>query len=168
MRILNVLRPQAKEAAKEPAKEAAKEPANEQPSPADASSSTSTSTSATAAPSTTTTTTTAATTDATVNPFVDLYYFVPRAMASVKAPRILYVIHGKGGRGKVHRDTWVPMAEAGGYVVLAPSFDASCFPHRLFQQCGVLSRDGVLQPHELRTFNVLESLFDLVCKANRW
>lgn len=107
-------------------------------------------------------------TDICQRPPVDMYYYVPKRLKEVRAPNILFVIHGKGGRGKSHRDTWIPLAEEGGFAVLAPTFAEELFAHRDFQQCGVLGSDGRLQSPEMRTFNVLEALFDMVLRNNGW
>lgn len=78
---------------------------------------------------------------------------------------ILIVMHGTKRNAADYRDTWIPLAERYGCLVVCPEFPKLPYPGALYQKGGVIGPDGAPRARREWTFGVIERLFDLVRDA---
>jgi len=66
---------------------------------------------------------------------IDVYTYKP---AHYKGGPILLVLHGLGANAQGYRDSAIPLADAHGYLVIAPLFDRKRFPTWRYQTGGLV------------------------------
>lgn len=96
-------------------------------------------------------------------PAIPVFFHVPE-QSGPDSP-ILFVAHGTRRNAEVYRDQWIELADAGGFVVIAPQFNATDFPGSAGYNLGNVFRDGDAQSQELWSFSALDPLFDAVAGA---
>jgi pimeloyl-ACP methyl ester carboxylesterase len=90
---------------------------------------------------------------------VTVYYY--KAKAAGAEAKVVIAIHGAERSGQLARDTWMELAEKYGLIVLAPEFDLTRFPEKLFQFGGITETDPARW-----TFPVVEHIFEQVRRDN--
>ena len=94
-----------------------------------------------------------------------VWYHRP-VQAGPDAP-IVFVMHGRGRDGATYRKYWMPLADAGGFILLVPEFTQADFGEAYQYQFGyVLTKDGAPAPEREWSFTAVEDLFDAVRQAN--
>lgn len=78
---------------------------------------------------------------------------------------ILIVMHGTKRNAADYRDTWVPLAERRGCLVVCPEFPKPPYTGAMYQKGGIIDRDAAPRARGEWTFGVIERLFDLVRDA---
>ncbi len=96
-------------------------------------------------------------------PPIKVWTYVPASADRRRAP-IAIIMHGVGRDADRYREQWVAHADAGGFVVVAPEFDAGQFPGANGYNLGHLTeRDsGAPREENLWSFSAIEPLFDEV------
>lgn len=78
---------------------------------------------------------------------------------------ILFVMHGTKRNAADYRNTWVPVAERHGCLLVCPEFPRANFRHGAYQFGAIVDAAGASRPRAAWTFEVVERLFDLVRDA---
>lgn len=99
--------------------------------------------------------------DGWAGPALRVWTHVPAQIG--KETPIVIVMHGRGRDADRYRDEWKDLAEAEGFILAVPEFDAERFPgsnsynHGWFREA-----DGTPRPREQWSFAAIEPLFDEV------
>lgn len=86
---------------------------------------------------------------------LEVFVYKPK---SYRAERIVMVCHGTLRNADEYRDDSRQMAERFGVLVVAPKFDETRFPNRLYHRGGVLNADGTAAPKNTWTYNFLPEI----------
>ena len=94
---------------------------------------------------------------------IDVYYYIPTKGDITKMP-ILFAMHGNGRAASTLLKSWRPYAEDRGIIVIAPCFAEKTYSQVDYHLGGVSysNKAYMERPYELRTYNIIEKLFDLV------
>ncbi len=94
---------------------------------------------------------------------IPVYAYVPQGIDLKTAP-ILIVMHGARRDPARYLGEWTALADAHGFIGIAPQFDREDFPTSRHYNMGYLSERGSneLRPREDWTFAAIEPLFDSV------
>jgi poly(3-hydroxybutyrate) depolymerase len=93
---------------------------------------------------------------------VQVWTYVP-AKAPVDAP-VVFVMHGVKRNAVEYRESWVPLADRYGCIVLAPEFSERDWPGtRSYHHGNVLDRNGKPLPEDEWAFSVLDGIFQKFC-----
>lgn len=90
-----------------------------------------------------------------------IYTYLPHGI-SVQAVPIVFVLHGVSKNAQTYRDTWIPLADRHGFMVIAPLFDREQWSRGAYSYASIHDRDGKLQDSAMWSFNVIEHLFDAI------
>ena len=93
---------------------------------------------------------------------IEVYYYIPTKGDITKMP-ILFAMHGNGRGASTLLKSWRPTAESKGVIVIAPCFAEKTYPSLDYHLGGVSysSKDYQERPYEMRTYNIIEALFDM-------
>lgn len=86
---------------------------------------------------------------------LEVFVYKPK---SYRGERMVMVCHGTLRNADEYRDDSRQMAERFGVLVVAPKFDETRFPNRLYHRGGVLNADGTAAPKETWTYNYLPAI----------
>ena len=86
---------------------------------------------------------------------ITVYYYKPKN-ATIYS-KLLFAIHGVERKGSRARDNWIDAADKYGFIVVAPEFDSTHFPNRLFQMGGMENNDPAAW-----SFQIIENLFEKI------
>ena len=76
---------------------------------------------------------------------------------------ILFVMHGTVRNADAYRDSWIPIAERRGLILLAPEFDVRQYPAPYgYHLGGVFASFAKANPREEWSFSMIERIFDHV------
>lgn len=99
-------------------------------------------------------------------PPLPVYYYRP-ASAGADAP-IVIVMHGTDRDADRYRDEWMPVADRGRFIVIAPQFDRKDFPgSRSYNLGNIRNGEGKAVPEPEWSFSAIEPLFDYVRRTTR-
>ncbi|WP_418982988.1 PHB depolymerase family esterase [Alistipes sp.] len=92
---------------------------------------------------------------------VSLFYYIP-TRGEVERMPVLFSMHGAERDATIQRDAWKYLAEAYGFVVLAPQYDKALYSENDYQFGGVFSAagSGELNDPSRWTYRTVEALFD--------
>jgi dienelactone hydrolase len=90
---------------------------------------------------------------------LELFTYKPK---NYKNGPLLLVFHGVNRNADSYRDSAKALADRCGGLVVAPLFDAKRFPTQLYQQGGLLTKDGTATPKEKWTWQFAPKLADKV------
>lgn len=105
-----------------------------------------------------------------VRPPLNVYYHIPEG--DISTMPILMSFHGADRNGAPHRDFWIDMADANGFIVVAPEFSTGNYPglgdnylmSNIFDDGDNPTQDSFNTPNEW-TFSILDPLFEYVKTA---
>ncbi len=93
-------------------------------------------------------------------PFRDVTVQVHRPSTYTHASPILMVMHGRDRNGDDYRDHFVPESDRRGFLVVAPQFAETEYPHpHAYNYARMIDEAGVVQPRERWIFPLLEEVF---------
>jgi len=96
---------------------------------------------------------------------IEVETYMPAVSDRSRVP-LLVVLHGFMREPARYLEPWIPLAAAHGFAVIAPEFHRGDFPGSLaYNQGGLFSPVGDLQPQERWLFGHVERLFDA---AREW
>lgn len=96
---------------------------------------------------------------------IEVETYMPAVSDRSRVP-LLVVLHGFMREPARYLEPWIPLAAAHGFAVIAPEFHRGDFPGSLaYNQGGLFSPAGDLQPQERWLFGHVERLFDA---AREW
>ncbi len=92
---------------------------------------------------------------------VTVYFYIP-TKGDIATMRVLFSMHGAERSGKIARDNWQDLAEADGFIVIAPEFSSQYYKENDYQFGGVFTDKTFteLRPREQWTYSIIEPLFD--------
>ncbi len=92
---------------------------------------------------------------------IRVWYFLPSTFRSTSP--IVFVMHGVKRNADKYRDTWIPYAKQGQFLLLAPEFSKKEYDGRAGYNLGnMFSQAGTQNDVRLWGFTVIEDLFDFV------
>ncbi|MEC9465378.1 MAG: hypothetical protein VX834_06320 [Myxococcota bacterium] len=97
---------------------------------------------------------------------INVFYYVPST--ATPSSEVVFIIHGNNRNAEDYRDAWVTKAEEYGLVIVAPEFNQALFSGSSNFLLGNVFADGenpspaTLQAEEVRTFALIEPLFDSI------
>ncbi|MEO1245855.1 MAG: hypothetical protein AAFX56_09270 [Pseudomonadota bacterium] len=96
-------------------------------------------------------------------PEVPVWVYVPLSAEAESAP-IMFMMHGAKRGAARYLSEWDQVAEAEGFIVVAPEFSKALFPSSSSYNRGRVFEPGTLERHAQSdwTFSTLEPIFDLV------
>jgi poly(3-hydroxybutyrate) depolymerase len=92
---------------------------------------------------------------------VTVYTYLPPGVDAATA-RIVFVMHGVTKDAAGYRDVWIEHADRGGFMVVAPLFDAEQWGGGAYSYASVVDRDGRIADPALWSFSLIEHLFDAI------
>lgn len=85
-----------------------------------------------------------------------------------EASQIVFVLHGVKRNGEKYRDTWLPHAKRGRFLLLVPEFSTKDYPRSAGYNLGnMFSSSGIKNDESLWSFTVIEDVFDHVKTITR-
>lgn len=90
-----------------------------------------------------------------------IHYYIPKS-GNIEELPILFSMHGAERDGKIQRNAWKHLAEAHGFIVLAPQYSREHYKENDYQFAGIYesTNSHLIRDEAKWTFQSIEAIFD--------